>query len=102
AVARALPSLLPAGPLGALGVAAERVPGARPPLLRREDAVAAVAGGRIPPPSGRRRDDPVPAPEIGTLWRILMVALEEYGLGPDSVTVGVGADPRLQIGRAPV
>src|SRR5699024_3081644 len=77
------------------GGMAERVPGARQHVLLREDAVAAVHEGRIPTPSGRRRYDPVPAPEIGTLWRILMVALEEYGLGPDSVTVGVGADLRL-------
>src|SRR5699024_348919 len=92
-----------------LGVMAERVPGARQHVLLREDAVAAVHEGRIPTPSGRRRYDPVPAPEIGTLWRILMVALEEYGLGPDSVPVGGGADLRLLraprdpgVGRMPI
>src|SRR5699024_10381257 len=92
---RHLPMLLAEGLVDHLGGRAERVPGARQHVLLREDAVADVHEGRIPTPSGRRRYDPVPAPEIGTLWRILMVALEEYGLGPDSVTVGVGADLRL-------
>src|SRR5699024_5535956 len=93
--ARDLPALLAEGLVERLGVMAERVPGARQHVLLREDAVAAVHEGRIPTPSGRRRYDPVPAPEVGMLWRILMVALEDYGLGPESVTVGVGADLRL-------
>lgn len=92
---RDLPMLLAEGLVEHLGVMAERVPGARQHVLLREDAVAAVHEGRIPTPSGRRRYDPVPAPEVGMLWRILMVALEDYGLGPESVTVGVGADLRL-------
>ena len=92
---RDLPMLLAEGLVEHLGIMAERVPGARQHVLLREDAVAAVHEGRIPTPSGRRRYDPLPAPEVGMLWRILMVALEDYGLEPESVTVGVGADLHL-------
>ncbi|AXK45373.1 hypothetical protein [Brachybacterium saurashtrense] len=92
---RDLPMLLAEGLVEHLGLVADRVPGAQQHVLLREDAVAAIHAGRIPTPSGRRRYPAVPAPEIGMLWRILMVALEEFGLGPDAVTVGVGADLEL-------
>src|SRR5690625_7943218 len=74
----------------------DRVPGARPHVLVREDAVAGVVAGRIPTPSGRRRYPPIPAPEIGHLWLRLLAALGETGaLGAEEITLGVG-----EIGRA--
>jgi hypothetical protein len=92
---RDLPMLLAEGLVDHLGMLRERVPGASLHVLLREDAVAAVHEGRIPTPSGRRRYAPLPAPEIGVLWRCLFVALEEFGLAADSVTLGVGADIAL-------
>ena len=92
---RDLPMLLAEGLVDHLETLQERVPGAQLHVLLREDAVAAVHEGRIPTPSGRRRYAPIPAPEIGVLWRCLFVALEEFGLDADSVTLGVGADIEL-------
>lgn len=92
---RDLPLLLAEGLIDQLDELRERVPGARPHLLLREDAVAGVHEGRIPTPSGRRRYPALGAPEIGMLWRSLTAALSDYGLDADSVTVGVGADVRL-------
>lgn len=92
---RDLPMLLAEGLVGHLETLQDRVPGAQLHVLLREDAVAAVHEGRIPTPSGRRRYAPIPAPEIGVLWRSLFVALEDFGLGADSVTLGVGADIEL-------
>ncbi|GAA4526127.1 hypothetical protein GCM10023160_20270 [Brachybacterium paraconglomeratum] len=92
---RDLPMLLAEGLVGHLTSLQERVPGAQLHVLLREDAVAAVHQGRIPTPSGRRRYAPLPAQEIGVLWSCLFVALEEYGLDANSVTLGVGADISL-------
>lgn len=92
---RDLPMLLAEGLVDHLGALQERVPGAQLRVLLREDAVAAIHEGRIPTPSGRSRYAPIPAPEIGMLWRFLVVALEEYGLGAESLTLGVGADIAL-------
>ncbi|MGP9539625.1 hypothetical protein ACT3SP_16615 [Brachybacterium sp. AOP43-C2-M15] len=92
---RDLPMLLAEGLVEHLSTLHERVPGAPLHVLLREDAVAAVHEGRIPTPSGRRRYAPIPAPDIGVLWRCLFVALEEYGLPAESVTLGVGADIAL-------
>ena len=92
---RDLPLLLAEGLIDHLTEVRERVPGARPHLLLREDAVAGVHEGRIPTPSGRRAYPAVPAPEIGALWRSLIVALEDAGLGADSITIGIGADLEL-------
>jgi len=88
---RDLPFLLAEGLVGHLTALRERVPGGQQRVLLREDAVAAIHEGRIPTPSGRRRYDPVPAPEIGALWRSLYVALEDYGIDAREVTLGVGA-----------
>lgn len=92
---RDLPMLLAEGLVGHLTSLQERVPGAQLHVLLREDAVAAVHQGQIPTPSGRRRYAPLPAPEIGVLWSCLFVALEDYGLDANSVTLGVGADISL-------
>ncbi|MGP9735004.1 hypothetical protein ACT3SQ_10690 [Brachybacterium sp. AOP42-C2-15] len=92
---RDLPMLLAEGLVDHLTSLHDRVPGAQLHVLLREDAVAAVHQGRIPTPSGRRRYAPIPAPEIGVLWRCLFVALEEYGLDASSVTLGAGADISL-------
>ena len=92
---RDLPMLLAEGLVDHLATLQERVPAAQLHVLLREDAVGAVHQGRIPTPSGRRRYAPIPAPEIGILWRSLFVALEDFGLGTDSVTLGVGADIEL-------
>lgn len=92
---RDLPMLLAEGLADHLAAVAERVPGAHRHLLLREDAVAGVHEGRIPTPSGRRRYAPLAAPEIGMLWRSLVVALESVGLGADAITFGVGADATL-------
>lgn len=93
---RDLPMLLAEGIAEHLEQVRERVPGARPHLLVREDAVAGVVAGRIPTPSGRRRYPPVPAPEVGMLWRCLIAALEDTGsLSAEQITLGVGADPAL-------
>ena len=61
---------------------------ARHDLGGREWCVDVSAAGD----SGRRRYAPIPAPEIGVLWRSLFVALEDFGLGADSVTLGVGKE----------
>ncbi|WP_193104065.1 hypothetical protein [Brachybacterium sp. FME24] len=95
---RDLPLLLAEGLIDHLAALRERTPGTRPHLLLREDAVAGVHEGRIPTPSGRRRYPALPAPEIGMLWRSMFAALEDSGLGADSITLGVGAD--LQLLRA--
>lgn len=93
---RDLPMLLAEGLTEQLDLIRDRVPGAQPQLLLREDAVAAVVAGRIPTPSGRRRYPPIPAPEVGTLWRCLVAALGETGsLGAEDITLGVGADAAL-------
>ncbi|MFC7376732.1 MULTISPECIES: hypothetical protein [unclassified Brachybacterium] len=92
---RDLPMLLAEGVTDHLDLLRERVPGAQPHLLLREDAVAAVSAGLISTPSGRSRYPAVPAPEIGVLWRCLLTALEEGGLDAESVTIGVGADHGL-------
>lgn len=92
---RDLPMLLAEGLVDHLTSLQERVPGAQLHVLLREDAVAAVHQGRIPTPSGRRRYAPLPAPEIGVLWSCLFVALEDYGLDANSVTLGIGADISL-------
>lgn len=93
---RDLPMLLAEGIAEHLDTIRERVPGARPHLLLREDAVAGVLAGNIPTPSGRSRYRPIPAPEIGILWRCLIAALEETGaLGAEEITLGVGADSGL-------
>ncbi|MGP9844232.1 hypothetical protein [Brachybacterium sp. 107] len=92
---RDLPLLLAEGLIDHLAELRERVPGARPHLLLREDAVAGVHAGRISTPSGRRNYPAVPAPEIGMLWRSLVVALESGGLEPGMITLGVGANREL-------
>ncbi|GAA1487313.1 hypothetical protein [Brachybacterium sacelli] len=92
---RDLPMLLAEGLIDHLEELRERVPGARPHLLLREDAVAGVHEGRIPTPSGRRHYPATPAPEIGMLWRSLSAALMDHGLDADAITLGVGADVRL-------
>lgn len=93
---RDLPMLLAEGITEHLAELRDRVPGARPHVLVREDAVAGVVAGRIPTPSGRRRYPPIPAPEIGHLWLRLLAALGETGaLGAEEITLGVGADAAL-------
>ncbi|MGY5764875.1 hypothetical protein ACXET9_06725 [Brachybacterium sp. DNPG3] len=93
---RDLPMLLAEGLVEHLSALRERVPGARPMLFVREDAVAGVVGGRIPTPSGRRTYPPVRAEEVGTLWRCLIGGLAaDAGLGAQDITVGVGVDPEL-------
>lgn len=93
---RDLPMMLAEGLRAHLGQLAERVPGARSHLLLREESALAVARGVIPTPSGRRRYAPVPAPEIGVLWRCLLAGLEEQaGLPADEVTVLLDPDAEL-------
>lgn len=93
---RDLPLLLAEGLAEHLHALRERVPGAAPHLLVREDAVAAVVAGSIPTPSGRRRYDPVPPARVALLWQSLLEALRTgAGLDPAQVTLGVGADARL-------
>lgn len=93
---RDIPMLLGEGLAEHFRVLRDRVPGAQPHLLLREDAVAAVIAGRIPTPSGRRHYPPLPAQEIVTLWRCLLAALTTSGQIPlDDITVGVGADATL-------
>lgn len=90
---RDLPMLLAEGLGEHLALLRERVPGARPHLLLREDAVNAVVEGRIPTPSGRRAYPAVPAPEAGTLWQCLMAGLRSSSvLDPESITLGIGTD----------
>lgn len=72
---RDLPLLLAEGLAEHRAVVRDRVPGAVPALLVREDAVAAVHAGRIPTVSGYRRHAPLAAPEIGARWQDLREAL---------------------------
>src|SRR5690625_3573106 len=86
---RDLPMLLAEGITEHLAELRDRVPGARPHVLVREDAVAGVVAGRIPTPSGRRRYPPIPAPEIGHLWLRLPAALRDAGApGPAEIKIG--------------
>lgn len=90
---RDLPMLLAEGLGEHLAALRERVPGASPYLLVREDAVDAVVAGHIPTPSGRRTYPAVPGPEIGTLWRCLISGIgSTTQLDAESITLGVGTD----------
>lgn len=90
---RDLPMLLAEGIGEHVAALRERVPGARPHLLLREDAVDAVVAGRIPTPSGRRRYPAVHGPQVGTLWRCLIAGLASAcELGLEAITLGLGTD----------
>lgn len=90
---RDLPMLLAEGLGEHLTSLRDRVPGATPHLLVREDAVNAVVAGSIPTPSGRRTYPAIPAPEAGTLWQCLMAGLRSASeLDPGSITLGIGTD----------
>ena len=91
---RDLPMLLAEGLVRHLGVMAERVPGARQRAAARGRRRGGARGPHPHPfgptplqPGARSRDRGAVAHP--------RVALEDYGLGPDSVTVGVGADLSL-------
>ncbi|MFC0673390.1 hypothetical protein [Brachybacterium hainanense] len=80
---RDLPVLLAEGVAEQLARVAAIVPGARPRLLLREDAVRAVHQGLVPTPSGYRRYPALPAPEIGGLWRSFLEALDAAWPAPE-------------------
>lgn len=92
---RDLPLLLAEGLAGHLAVVRDRIPGAEPTLLVREDAVGAVHAGRIPTASGYRRHAALAAPEIGARWQDLHEALgSATGIPTDALTLALppGAD----------
>lgn len=88
---RDLPVLLGEGLAAYAAAVRERVPGARPGVLVREDALGAVVGGRIPTPSGRDRYRALPLPELGELQATLLEALAASGgIAREDVTFAVG------------
>lgn len=92
---RDLPELLAEGVLAEAAALAERVPGAVPGLLVREDAARAVAAGRVPTASGYGRHAPLPAAEMGQRWRGLHEALVGAGLPAERLTLSLPADAGL-------
>lgn len=93
---RDLPELLAEGLAAQVEAVRERVPGAAPGLLIREDAAGAVHGGRIPTPSGYRRYRALPAAEMGTHWQRLREALESATwVGPERLVLTVPTDVAL-------
>ncbi|MCL6423753.1 hypothetical protein Bequi_10200 [Brachybacterium sp. JHP9] len=93
---RDLPHLLADGLAGQIADLRERVPGARPRVLLREDAAGAVLHGQVRVPSGYRTYDPLPADEIGLLWRALLEALRtQAGLEAGEITLAAGSDRAL-------
>lgn len=93
---RDLPELLAEGLAERIGRVAERVPGAGPRVLVREDGVARVHRGAVPTASGYRRHRALPAPEIGGRWQSLLAALTAAtGIGADAATLALPADAEL-------
>lgn len=89
---RDLPHLAAEGIASQLAALAQRVPGAAPHVLVREDAAALVAGGRVSTASGYGRHEPIPAPELGARWQDLLGALgEASGITPQQATLALPA-----------
>lgn len=88
---RDLPGMLAEGLREQISALHERVPGARPHVLLREDHVDAVHGGRARTPSGRGRYPARRAHHIGGDWGAVLEALQDTA----EVTLECGTDLEL-------
>lgn len=85
---RDLPAMLAEGLLAQLDLLQERVPGAQPHVLLREDHVDAVHRGTVRTPAGRGRYPARRAHEIGADWSVVLHALHQRA----EATVECGMD----------
>jgi len=93
---RDLPSLLAEGLAERIALVTDRVPGATPAVLVREDGVGAVHRGTVPTASGYRRHRALAAPEIGARWQTLREELTAAsGLDASGLTLALPADADL-------
>ncbi len=93
---RDLPSLLAEGLAERIALVVDRVPGAVPTVLVREDGVVAVHRGAVPTASGYRRHRALPAPEIGARWQTLREELTASAdLEASALTLALPADAEL-------